>query len=46
MVLTALNADGARVLESFRGEAFAVMIEGWKRAIDARLPMLLGAPIR
>jgi len=44
--LTALNAEGSRVLEGFRGEAFAAMIDGWKRAIGAQLPMLLEARIR
>lgn len=45
-VLTALSAEGARMLEGFRGEAFAAMIDGWKRSIDARLPALLEARIR
>jgi hypothetical protein len=45
-VLTALNTEGERVLEGFRGLAFAATIEEWKRAIDARLPMLLESRIR
>jgi hypothetical protein len=45
-VLTALNAEGARVLEGFRGEAFAAMIDGCRRTIDTQLPMLPEARIR
>lgn len=44
--LTALNDAGERALESFEGERFAAMIDGWAREIAARREMLLEAPIR
>ena len=44
--LTALTPAGAAELEAFQGPAFVDMIEGWRRAIEARLPQLLAADIR
>jgi hypothetical protein len=44
--LTALTPKGEDSLVSFVGEAFAEMIDGWKLAIDKRLPVLLDAAIR
>jgi hypothetical protein len=44
--LTALTPAGEPALDQFAGAAFVTMIEGWKTAIEARLPALLGATIR
>lgn len=44
--LTALNAAGERALESFEGERFAAMIDGWSMAIAARRESLLAATFR
>ena len=44
--LTALDAAGERALEAYQGERFAAMIDGWERAIAARLESLLSAAIR
>lgn len=38
--LTALNEEGDASLEAFAPEAYARMIEGWKAAIEERLPAL------
>lgn len=38
--LTALSREGADSLDAFAPAAYARMIEGWKTAIDARLPVL------
>jgi hypothetical protein len=43
--LTALTVEGDQSLDAFRGAAFATMIEGWRVAIEARLPQLLSAQI-
>ncbi|MGM9486945.1 SRPBCC family protein [Ideonella sp. YS5] len=43
--LTALGAEGERPLEAFEGDAFAAMIEGWAREIEARRGELLAAVI-
>lgn len=44
--LTALTAQGERALDAFEGSPFAAMIEGWRTAIESRLPQLLAAEIR
>jgi hypothetical protein len=44
--LTALTLKGEASLDSFVGEAFAEMIDGWKQSIDQRLHVLLDAAIR
>lgn len=44
--LTALTAQGEHALDAFEGGAFSAMIEGWRAAIEARLPQLLVAEIR
>jgi hypothetical protein len=44
--LTALNEAGEQTLAAFSGPAFVAMIEGWRSAIEARLPQLLAATIR
>jgi hypothetical protein len=44
--LTALTLKGEQSLDSFVGEAFAEMIDGWKQSIDQRLHVLLDAAIR
>jgi hypothetical protein len=44
--LTALNAQGERVLENFEGERFTAMIDDWARRIAERRELLLAASIR
>lgn len=44
--LTALTPAGAQWLAKFDDAAFAAMIEGWRTAIEARLPQLRQAVIR
>jgi hypothetical protein len=44
--LTALSAEGEQALENYEGQAFAQMIDGWAREIEARLAELLSATIR
>jgi hypothetical protein len=43
--LTALTEPGQVSLSAFQGRAFAQMIDGWRAAIEARLPQLLSAQI-
>jgi hypothetical protein len=44
--LTALSPEGEALLESFEGQSFTAMIEGWASEIDRNLPGLLAASIR
>lgn len=44
--LTALTERGESDLAALDAAAFATMIDGWRSAIDPRLPQLLSAPIR
>lgn len=44
--LTALTPAGERSLDDFAPAAFATRIEGWREAIEARLPALRNASIR
>jgi hypothetical protein len=44
--LTALAPAGERSLDDFTAAAFAARIEGWREAIEARLPALRSAVIR
>jgi hypothetical protein len=44
--LTALNAQGERVLENFEGERFTAMIDDWAHRIAERRELLLAASIR
>lgn len=44
--LTALTVAGEQSLAAFEGPAFARMIDGWRDAIQARLPALLAADIK
>lgn len=43
--MTALTRKGEESLESFVGESFARMIDGWKQSIDRRLHVLLDVVI-
>jgi hypothetical protein len=43
--VTALHAEAAPSLEAYRGAAFVDMIEGWRAAIEERLPRLSSATI-
>lgn len=43
--LTALTPQGVVSLAAYSGAAFAQMIDGWKREIDARLSELRRAPL-
>lgn len=45
-MLTALTPAGAEKVGALHETAFAQMIEGWRAAIEARLPQLLDAVIR
>lgn len=44
--LTALTPAGERTLDDFAPAAFAARIDGWRAAIEARLPQLRAATIR
>lgn len=44
--MTALNAAGEQALQTFEGDRYAAMIDGWADAINARLDRLLAATIR
>jgi hypothetical protein len=44
--LTALTPAGERSLDDFTADAFTARIEGWREAIEARLPALRNAVIR
>ncbi|MFZ5543023.1 MAG: SRPBCC family protein [Pseudomonadota bacterium] len=44
--LTALNEQGAQLLQAFEGERFMQMIDGWAREIAGRLDRLMSADIR
>ena len=39
--VTALTPSGVPTLAAYEGEAFVRMTEGWREAIEARLPQLL-----
>ena len=42
--VTALTPGGVPTLAAYEGDAFIKMIEGWREAIEARLPQLLAEP--
>lgn len=44
--LTALSPEGERSLDAYEGRAYAAMIDGWAKAIGARLPDLLRAQLQ
>jgi hypothetical protein len=44
--LTGLNPAGDTSLDAFEPPHYAAMIDGWREAIEARLPALLAADIR
>jgi hypothetical protein len=44
--MTALSPEGVVSLDSYRGDAFRAMIDGWAERIAAHLPALLAAQIR